>query len=138
MKAFLFEINSLLSFTQGWRLSQKISPTLLLNTTDDQAEYDPPEEKHPISIAASRLLALELGIERRYMKPPFRTPDCLPKPDAPEAKEEPPKNPKATPQLEKWREAVSEAKSSAQLSMCVTALFECIAWEKSIMKVVRK
>jgi len=120
---------------KGWRLSQKISPALLLSTSNDQAEYDPPEDKHPISIAASRLLALELGIERRYMKPPFRTPDSLPKPDAPEAKEEPVKNPKATAQLEKWREAVSEAKSSAQLSMCITALFECVAWEKSIMKV---
>jgi len=110
-----------------------------LNVNKENPEYNPPEEEHPISIAASRLLALEIGIERRYMKPPFRTPDSLPKPDA-EAKEaDNLKNSnvqKVTAQLQTWREAVSEAKSAAQLSMCVTALFDSVAWEKSIMKVV--
>lgn len=127
-------------YVQGWRLSQKISPDLHLGSLDNRDIYDPPEDQHPISIASSRLLALEIGIERRYMKPPFRTVDSIPKPegDAPPtttvAKDE--TTPKVTPQLERWRRAVREAKSAAQLSMCITLLFESIAWEKSIMKVV--
>lgn len=126
-------------YVQGWRLSQKISPDLQLGSLDNHDMYDPPEGRHPINIAASRLLALEIGIERRYMKPPFRTADSIPKPDG----DAPPSTVvkdettlKVTAQLERWRRAVSEAKSAAQLSMCITLLFESIAWEKSIMKVV--
>ena len=112
-----------------------------MNSLENRNTYDPPEDQHPVSIAASRLLALEIGVERRYMKPPFRTADSIPKPEG----DTPPSitsnlkdetTPKVTPQLEKWRQAVSEAKSAAQLSMCITLLFDSIAWEKSIMKVV--
>ena len=39
--------------------------------------------------------------------------------------------------LKLWRKTVSECTSAAQLAMCVNMLRECIAWEKSIMKVVR-
>ena len=120
-------------------MSQKISPSLQLNISKEKPEYNPSEEENPISIAASRLLALEIGIERRYMKPPFRTPDSLPKPDAESKEADNLKNSnvqKVTAQLQTWREAVSEAKSAAQLSMCVSALFDSVAWEKSIMKVV--
>lgn len=77
------------------------------------------------------------------MKPPFKSTDKIPvsKPaaDLNDSKDENLKNSNVqsvTPQLLAWRKAVSEATSAAQLSMCVNVLFECIAWEKSIMKVV--
>jgi hypothetical protein len=35
-----------------------------------------------------------------------------------------------------WRRAVEMAQSAAQLHMCLVHLNNCIAWEKSIMKVV--
>lgn len=43
----------------------------------------------------------------------------------------------ATRDLNSWRAAVSNATSAAQLSIYVSQLVRCIAWEKSIMKVVR-
>lgn len=42
----------------------------------------------------------------------------------------------ATRELSSWRVAVGNATSSAQLSLYQTQLHRCIAWEKSIMKVV--
>jgi len=42
----------------------------------------------------------------------------------------------ATRDLISWRSAVSNATSAAQLSIYVAQLVRCIAWEKSIMKVV--
>ena len=41
-----------------------------------------------------------------------------------------------TPALKHWRNCVSSSTSAAQLSMCLTMLNNCIAWDKSIMKVV--
>ena len=41
-----------------------------------------------------------------------------------------------TPALRHWRNCVSSSTSAAQLSMCLTMLNNCIAWDKSIMKVV--
>ena len=35
-----------------------------------------------------------------------------------------------------WRDAVSTASSAAQVTLCCNQLDQCIAWEKSIMKVV--
>ena len=54
-------------------------------------------------------------------------------------KEDAPKNAniqETTSALKRWREAVTNASSSAQLSMCIHMLNTCIAWERSIMKVV--
>jgi hypothetical protein len=42
----------------------------------------------------------------------------------------------ATRELSSWRAAVGSASSSAQLSLYLTQLHRCVAWEKSIMKVV--
>lgn len=42
-----------------------------------------------------------------------------------------------TPALKIWRNAVVTSESASQLSMCLLMLFDCVAWEKSIMKVVR-
>ena len=41
-----------------------------------------------------------------------------------------------TRDLNSWRTAVNNSTSSAQLSLYVAQLVRCIAWEKSIMKVV--
>lgn len=37
-----------------------------------------------------------------------------------------------------WRKALSEVRSAAQLAMCIQQLQKSIAWERSIMKVVRR
>lgn len=37
-----------------------------------------------------------------------------------------------------WRKALSEVRSAAQLAMCIQQLQKSIAWERSIMKVVRE
>lgn len=42
----------------------------------------------------------------------------------------------ATKDLSLWRSAVASATSSAQLCLYTMQLNKCIAWEKSIMKVV--
>lgn len=36
-----------------------------------------------------------------------------------------------------WRKALTEVRSAAQLAMCIQQLQKSIAWERSIMKVVR-
>ena len=41
------------------------------------------------------------------------------------------------PALLKWRTAVANSTSAAQLTLCLCRLTNSIAWEKSIMKVVR-
>lgn len=41
-----------------------------------------------------------------------------------------------TPALKIWRNAVVTSQSASQLAMCLFMLYDCVAWEKSIMKVV--
>lgn len=41
-----------------------------------------------------------------------------------------------TPSLLNWRETVDSCTSAAQLAMCISMMKDCIAWERSIMKVV--
>ncbi|XP_026231800.1 bromodomain adjacent to zinc finger domain protein 2B isoform X3 [Anabas testudineus] len=65
---------------------------------------------NPLDIAVSRLTDLERNIERS-------------------SEEE------AAPGLRLWRKALSEVRSSAQLSLCIQKLQKSIAWERSIMKV---
>lgn len=40
------------------------------------------------------------------------------------------------PGLRVWRRALAEARSAAQVALCIQQLQRSIAWEKSIMKVV--
>lgn len=40
------------------------------------------------------------------------------------------------PGLRVWRRALSDARSAAQVALCIQQLQKSIAWEKSIMKVV--
>ncbi|XP_065697639.1 bromodomain adjacent to zinc finger domain protein 2B isoform X16 [Patagioenas fasciata] len=65
---------------------------------------------NPLDIAVTRLADLERNIERR-------------------AEED------LAPGLRVWRRALSEARSAAQLALCIQQLQKAIAWEKSIMKV---
>uniref|UniRef100_A0A8B9TQB5 Bromodomain adjacent to zinc finger domain protein 2B n=1 Tax=Anas platyrhynchos TaxID=8839 RepID=A0A8B9TQB5_ANAPL len=65
---------------------------------------------NPLDIAVTRLADLERNIERR-------------------AEED------IAPGLRVWRRALSEARSAAQVALCIQQLQKSIAWEKSIMKV---
>ncbi|KAM6129768.1 bromodomain adjacent to zinc finger domain protein 2B isoform 9-T10 [Pterocles gutturalis] len=65
---------------------------------------------NPLDIAVTRLADLERNIERRTEED-------------------------IAPGLKVWRRAVSEARSAAQVALCIQQLQKSIAWEKSIMKV---
>ncbi|EDO44814.1 predicted protein, partial [Nematostella vectensis] len=97
-----------------------------------------------LSMAATRLAAVELGIERRYLKHPFRDEYvCITN----MAKKKSPKNIYAftlpffiysgniTHALKVWRAAVASVSNASQLAMCLSMLVGYIAWDKSIMKV---
>ncbi|XP_021253292.1 bromodomain adjacent to zinc finger domain protein 2B isoform X8 [Numida meleagris] len=65
---------------------------------------------NPLDIAVTRLADLERNIERRTEED-------------------------IAPGLRVWRKALSEARSAAQVALCIQQLQKSIAWEKSIMKV---
>uniref|UniRef100_A0A8C4J859 Bromodomain adjacent to zinc finger domain protein 2B n=1 Tax=Dromaius novaehollandiae TaxID=8790 RepID=A0A8C4J859_DRONO len=65
---------------------------------------------NPLDIAVTRLADLERNIERRSEED-------------------------IAPGLRVWRRALSEARSAAQVALCIQQLQKSIAWEKSIMKV---
>uniref|UniRef100_A0A670YSE8 Bromodomain adjacent to zinc finger domain 2B n=1 Tax=Pseudonaja textilis TaxID=8673 RepID=A0A670YSE8_PSETE len=65
---------------------------------------------NPLDIAVTRLADLERNIERRMEED-------------------------IAPGLRVWRRALSEARSAAQVALCIQQLQKTIAWEKSIMKV---
>ncbi|XP_074403818.1 bromodomain adjacent to zinc finger domain protein 2B isoform X11 [Zonotrichia albicollis] len=65
---------------------------------------------NPLDIAVTRLADLERNIERRTEED-------------------------IAPGLRVWRRALSEARSAAQVALCIQQLQKSIAWEKSIMKV---
>ena len=91
---------------------------------------------------AKRLLTdIERNIERRYLNPPFvrknesnfsttvRSENSNGDDVSSLILDEVPQ------QLERWRRAVTESRTAAQLALCLTQLERCIAWERSIMKV---
>lgn len=100
---------------------------------------------NPLDIAVTRLTDLERNIERRYLKSPLSTTIqikldnvgtvTVPAPapsisgDGDGAEDD------IAPGLKIWRKALSEARSAAQVSLCIQQLQKSIAWEKSIMKV---
>uniref|UniRef100_A0ABK0L7Y4 Bromodomain adjacent to zinc finger domain, 2B n=1 Tax=Rattus norvegicus TaxID=10116 RepID=A0ABK0L7Y4_RAT len=65
---------------------------------------------NPLDIAVTRLADLERNIERRVEED-------------------------IAPGLRVWRRALAEARSAAQVALCIQQLQRSIAWEKSIMKV---
>ncbi|XP_029461422.1 bromodomain adjacent to zinc finger domain protein 2B isoform X4 [Rhinatrema bivittatum] len=100
---------------------------------------------NPLDIAVTRLTELERNIERRYLKSPLSTTIqikldnvgtvTVPAPapsisgDGDGIEED------IAPGLRIWRKALSEARSAAQVALCLHQLQKSIAWEKSIMKV---
>ncbi|XP_070097226.1 bromodomain adjacent to zinc finger domain protein 2B isoform X27 [Equus przewalskii] len=100
---------------------------------------------NPLDIAVTRLADLERNIERRYLKSPLSTTIqikldnvgtvTVPAPapsisgDGDGIEED------IAPGLRVWRRALSEARSAAQVALCIQQLQKSIAWEKSIMKV---
>lgn len=116
------------STPQSWRLND--------NGERHMGEFrasclEPVEEDdsrlNPIHVGRDRLLALEEGIERRYLKPPLGV-LMNPKSDAAPDTKEVPKG------LLVWREAVGKTETAAQLAMCTYMLETAVAWDKSIMK----
>ncbi|KAM5268236.1 bromodomain adjacent to zinc finger domain protein 2B isoform 18-T26 [Hipposideros larvatus] len=81
-------------------------------TGDEESSAQALERKsdNPLDIAVTRLADLERNIERRIEED-------------------------IAPGLRVWRRALSEARSAAQVALCVQQLQKSIAWEKSIMKV---
>nr|XP_034350031.1 bromodomain adjacent to zinc finger domain protein 2B isoform X14 [Arvicanthis niloticus] len=100
---------------------------------------------NPLDIAVTRLADLERNIERRYLKSPLSTTIqikldnvgtvTVPAPapsisgDGDGIEED------IAPGLRVWRRALAEARSAAQVALCIQQLQRSIAWEKSIMKV---
>ncbi|XP_048580130.1 bromodomain adjacent to zinc finger domain protein 2B isoform X2 [Nematostella vectensis] len=132
---------------KGWKLPAKVTKGLTYNP---EAKTDP--ENNLLSMAATRLAAVELGIERRYLKHPFRddkvqiptnigtalAPGEVPSAEAQEEenKTSPGKSSgNITHALKVWRAAVASVSNASQLAMCLSMLVGYIAWDKSIMKV---
>ncbi|XP_037704967.1 bromodomain adjacent to zinc finger domain protein 2B isoform X6 [Choloepus didactylus] len=81
-------------------------------TGEDESSAHALERKsdNPLDIAVTRLADLERNIERRIEED-------------------------IAPGLRVWRRALTEARSAAQVALCIQQLQKSIAWEKSIMKV---
>ncbi|XP_077129000.1 bromodomain adjacent to zinc finger domain protein 2B isoform X11 [Ranitomeya variabilis] len=100
---------------------------------------------NPLDIAVTRLTDLERNIERRYLKSPLSTTIqikldnvgtvTVPAPAPSISGDGDGTEDDIAPGLKIWRKALSEARSAAQVSLCIQQLQKSIAWEKSIMKV---
>ncbi|XP_055573751.1 bromodomain adjacent to zinc finger domain protein 2B isoform X13 [Falco biarmicus] len=100
---------------------------------------------NPLDIAVTRLADLERNIERRYLKSPLSTTIqikldnvgtvTVPAPAPSVSGDGDGTEEDIAPGLRVWRRALSEARSAAQVALCIQQLQKSIAWEKSIMKV---
>ncbi|XP_060633625.2 bromodomain adjacent to zinc finger domain protein 2B isoform X15 [Anolis sagrei] len=100
---------------------------------------------NPLDIAVTRLADLEQNIERRYLKSPLSTTIqikldnvgtvTVPAPAPSVSGDGDGMEEDIAPGLRVWRRALSEARSAAQVALCIQQLQKSIAWEKSIMKV---
>ncbi|XP_065606900.1 bromodomain adjacent to zinc finger domain protein 2B isoform X13 [Cyrtonyx montezumae] len=100
---------------------------------------------NPLDIAVTRLADLERNIERRYLKSPLSTTIqikldnvgtvTVPAPAPSISGDGDGTEEDIAPGLRVWRKALSEARSAAQVALCIQQLQKSIAWEKSIMKV---
>ncbi|XP_057350332.1 bromodomain adjacent to zinc finger domain protein 2B-like [Manis pentadactyla] len=99
---------------------------------------------NPLDIAVSRLSELERNIERRYLKSPLSTTIqikldnvgtvTVPAPAPSTSGDDDGIEEDIVPGLRVWRWALSEARSAAQVALCIQQLQKSIEWEKSIMK----
>nr|CAB3225109.1 bromodomain adjacent to zinc finger domain protein 2B [Phallusia mammillata] len=95
--------------------------------------HDPRSVMHA---AVELVRKLELALSRLYLKPPLiRKGGATEFSNLPSLSESGVNDVAAG--LRTWRNAVSAATSAAQLSMCVTMLESCIAWEKTPMSSTR-
>ncbi|NXK88946.1 BAZ2B protein, partial [Formicarius rufipectus] len=100
---------------------------------------------NPLDIAVTRLADLERNIERRYLKSPLSTTIqikldnvgtvTVPAPAPSISGDGDGTEEDIAPGLKVWRRALSEARSAAQVALCIQQFQKSIAWEKSIMKV---
>ncbi|NXW87693.1 BAZ2B protein, partial [Alopecoenas beccarii] len=100
---------------------------------------------NPLDIAVTRLADLERNIERRYLKSPLSTTIqikldnvgtvTVPAPAPSVSGDGDGTEEELAPGLRVWRRALWEARSAAQVALCLQQLQRSIAWEKSIMKV---
>ncbi|XP_028625114.1 bromodomain adjacent to zinc finger domain protein 2B isoform X5 [Grammomys surdaster] len=100
---------------------------------------------NPLDIAVTRLADLERNIERRYLKSPLSTTIqikldnvgtvTVPAPAPSVSGDGDGIEEDIAPGLRVWRRALAEARSAAQVALCIQQLQRSIAWEKSIMKV---
>ncbi|KAM5268248.1 bromodomain adjacent to zinc finger domain protein 2B isoform 27-T39 [Hipposideros larvatus] len=116
-------------------------------TGDEESSAQALERKsdNPLDIAVTRLADLERNIERRYLKSPLSTTIqikldnvgtvTVPAPAPSVSGDGDGIEEDIAPGLRVWRRALSEARSAAQVALCVQQLQKSIAWEKSIMKV---
>lgn len=95
------------------------------------------------------LTEIERNVERRYLKHPFVRKYEMNIPSLNRLNQHTPEDstnePNSSPsssrsdevpqQLERWRRAIYESRTPAQLALCLTQLERCIAWERSITRV---
>lgn len=131
---------------KGWKLPARATTEMNLQfrtageeeeEEEDEDEEDDDEDDdervNPVELAKERLLAVELAIERRYLKAPLGHSkgdlvQSVLSGTCPSGGGEPPKA------LLTWREAVRRCETAAQVSMCFYVLETSVAWDKSIMK----
>ncbi|XP_051865443.1 bromodomain adjacent to zinc finger domain protein 2A-like isoform X2 [Pristis pectinata] len=100
---------------------------------------------NPLDLAVSRLVTLELNIERRYLKEPLCAAAARKlEPTATASKaavkgvfetEVNSNEGSIPPGLSLWRETLLKCTNAAQVFMCIQQLEKSIAWEKSVLKV---
>ncbi|XP_055935023.1 bromodomain adjacent to zinc finger domain protein 2B-like isoform X4 [Argiope bruennichi] len=128
--------------TEAAEPSEPVTEDLDKSTVEDSSKIEsdiialPNGKLNPVEEAKKRLLKVEASIERRYLRPPLGTRSTISSGGAPS-------NPVPTDTSEeenipvglvKWRNAVENCRTAAQLSMCLNFLETCTAWDKSIMR----
>ncbi|XP_072019979.1 LOW QUALITY PROTEIN: bromodomain adjacent to zinc finger domain protein 2B-like [Amphiura filiformis] len=122
---------------KGWTLPDKVSCEPFFES------YEAAETSgsNLLNISIRRLEALEKAVERRYLKPPLTRRQSLLMAvqttgvDTSSQVSTPRGEDDIAPGLVRWRNAVAAATSASQLCLCLGMLENCIAWDKSIMKV---
>ncbi|XP_013374154.1 PREDICTED: bromodomain adjacent to zinc finger domain protein 2B isoform X2 [Chinchilla lanigera] len=117
----------------------------LIGEEENSAHALERKSDNPLDIAVTRLADLERNIERRYLKSPLSTTIqikldnvgtvTVPAPAPSVSGDGDGIEEDIAPGLRVWRRALSEARSAAQVALCIQQLQKSIAWEKSIMKV---
>ncbi|XP_068123665.1 bromodomain adjacent to zinc finger domain protein 2A isoform X2 [Hyperolius riggenbachi] len=96
----------------------------------------PREPDNPLDIAVLRLLDLEQNVERRYLKEPLWILSEVQNEKIvttdPETMNTTEIQYSITPRMRLWRQTVERCRSAAQVTLCLTQLEKCLAWERSV------